>query len=101
MNESISELEARRMWPTSDADGRDHDASALREAYRLGREHEPTDAEVTVAARLTENVVDLAIGAVIILLIFLFIAFRLLWDNHIRYWIDGLRRRFGGKDDEK
>lgn len=54
-----------------------------------------------VTARFMENVVDLVIGAVIILLIFLFIAFRLLWDNHIRYWIDGLRRRFGGKDGEK
>lgn len=39
-----------------------------------------------VTARLMENVVDLVIGAVIILLIFLLIAFRLLWDNHIRYW---------------
>lgn len=54
-----------------------------------------------VAARLTENMIDLAIGAAVILLFFLFIAFRLLWDNHIRYWIDGLRRRFGGKGDEK
>ena len=54
-----------------------------------------------VTARLTESVVDLVIGAVVILLIFLLIAFRLLWDNHIRYWIDGLRRRFGGKGDEK
>ena len=54
-----------------------------------------------VTARLTENVVDLAIGAAVILLIFLLIAFRLLWDNHIRYWVDGLRRRFDGKGDEK
>lgn len=54
-----------------------------------------------VAARVTENVVDLVIGAVVILFLFLLIAFRLLWDNHIRYWIDGLRRRFGGKGDEE
>ena len=37
-----------------------------------------------VAARLTENVVDLVIGAVVILFLFLLIAFRLLWDNRIR-----------------
>ena len=54
-----------------------------------------------VTARLTENVIDLAIGAIVILLILLFIAFRLLWDNHIRYWIDGLRGRFVGKGGEK
>lgn len=56
MNECISELEARRMWPTSDADGCDHDASALREAYKLGREHEPTDAEVTAAAIVGQGI---------------------------------------------
>ena len=56
MNECISELEARRMWPTSDADGRDHDASSLREAYKLGREHEPTDAEVAAAAIVGQGI---------------------------------------------